>query len=124
MALQDYARLGAFYNGNALTQLTSVSIVTNSGNQRVDLMNEGLGGFTPGPGDITIEIGFAVPIGGTEDEFQEDCANRAFVTLQIPIGRKYYIGRGKIESVSISGSAGANVEGSFTWTGELKPLEG
>lgn len=123
MALNDYARLACLYNGNPLTQLTSLNLTTNSGQQRVDLMNEGLGGFTPGPGDVTIEVGFAVPIGGTEDEFQEDCANGAFVTLQVPIGRKDYIGLGKIMNVSISGSTGANVEGTFSWTGELKALQ-
>ncbi len=123
MALNDYARLACLYNGNPLTQLTSLHHTTNSGQQRVDLMNEGLGGFTPGPGDCTIEVGFAVPIGGTEDEFQEDCANGAFVTLQVPIGRKDYIGLGKIMNVSISGSTGANVEGTFSWTGELKALQ-
>lgn len=124
MALQDYARLGVFYNGSAITQLTSLGHTTNSGQQRVDLMNEGLGGFTPGPGDCTVDVGFAVPIGGTEFNFQEDCANGAFVTLQVPVGRKYYIGEGKIMTVSISGSTGANVEGTFNWVGELKPMEG
>lgn len=122
MALQNYAKLGVFYNGNAITQLTSASHVTNSGQQRVDLM-EGLGGFTPGPGDVTIEIGFAVPIGGTEDDFQEDCANGEFVTIQFGCGRKFYIGQGKLQTVSISGSAGANTEGTFTWIGELKPMQ-
>lgn len=124
MALSDYARPGTFYQGNPLTQVTSLSHVTNSGNQRVDLLTEGLGGFTPGPGDCTIEVGFAVPTGGLEEDFQQDCANRAFVTMQFSIGGQYYIGQGKIDTVSISGSVGSNTEGSFTWIGELKPFEG
>jgi len=124
MALNDYARLAILYNGNPLTQITSISHTTNSGLQRVDLMNEGLGGFTPGPGDCSIEVGFVIPISGTEGKFQEDCANGAFVTLQVPIGRKDYIGTGKIQSVSISGSTGGNVEGTFSWLGELKALQG
>ncbi len=123
MALQDYARLSVFYNGNALTQITSLSHTTNSGQQRVDLMNEGLGGFTPGPGDCTVDVGYAVPIGGTEDTFQEDCASGKFVSLQIPIGAKNYLGLGKIMTNTVSGSTGANVEGTFSWTGELRPLE-
>lgn len=123
MALQDYARLSVFYNGNALTQITSLSHTTNSGQQRVDLMNEGLGGFTPGPGDCTVDVGYAVPIGGTEDTFQEDCTLGRFVSLQVPIGAKSYLGLGKIMTNTVSGSTGANVEGTFSWTGELRPLE-
>ncbi len=122
MALQDFAKLGIFYNGNALTKVTSISLDTNSGEQRIDLLNEGLAGFTPGSGDCSIEVGFVVPIGGTEDEFQEDCATGTYVTLQVPVGRKSFIGRGKLQSVKISQSTNANVEGSFSWMGELKPL--
>ncbi len=122
MALQDFAKLGIFYNGNALTKVTSISLDTNSGEQRIDLLNEGLAGFTPGSGDCSIEVGFVVPIGGLEDEFQEDCATGTYVTLQVPVGRKSFIGRGKLQSVKISQSTNANVEGSFSWMGELKPL--
>ncbi len=119
---QDYARLACFYQNNALTQVTSIALNTESGQQRVDLLNEGLGGWTPGSGSVSIEIGFVVPIGGQEDEFQEDCATGAYVTMQIPIGRKSYIGKGKVTSVKISQSTNASTEGSFTWEGELKPL--
>lgn len=121
-AQQDYARGGVFYNSAWLEQITSFELTTNSGNQRIDLLNEGLGGFTPGSGDVSITIGFVIPIGGTEATFQEDCANKAFVDLQIPIGKKDYVGRGKIESVSISQSVNAAMEGTLTWIGELAPL--
>jgi hypothetical protein len=120
---QDYARLACFVDGSLVEQITSISITTNSGNQRVDLLNEGLGGFTPGSGDVTIELGFVVPIGGTEEEYQEKCARRDFVVMQVPIGRKDYVGKGKIETVAISQSVNAAVEGTLTWIGELAPLE-
>lgn len=122
MSAQDYANLAVFYNGNALIQITSIAMTTQSGQQRVELLNEGLGGFTPGSGSVNIEIGFVVPIGGLEDTFQEDCANGAFVTLQVPIGSKDYIGRGKIMEVKISQSTNAVTEGTFTWDGQLKPI--
>jgi hypothetical protein len=123
LAQQDYARLAAFLDDNLLTQVTSISLTTNSGNQRVDLLNEGLGGFTPGSGDCTIEIGFVVPAGGLEEEFQQKCANRDFVKMQVPVGSKDYVGKGKIDTVSISQSVSASVEGSLTWIGELAALE-
>jgi hypothetical protein len=123
VAQQDYARLAVFYNDNLLTQVTSISLTTNSGNQRVDLLNEGLGGFTPGSGDCTIEVGFVVPAGGLEEEFQQHCADREFVKMQVPVGSKDYVGKGKLDTVSISQSVNASVEGSFTWIGELAALE-
>jgi hypothetical protein len=123
MALNNYARLPVFYNGVYLKQLTSVGMTTNSGIQRVDLLNEGLGGFTPGSGDVSVALGFAIPIGGTEVEYQQDAANENFVTLQIGVGKKSYIGTGKIETVELSQSVSANAEGSCNWVGELKPLE-
>ena len=124
MALADYARLTIFYDGDPLIQVTSIQMTTNSGQQRVDLMIEGLGGFTPGSGDVSISVGIAVPIGGTEKEFQADAANGRFVTLQVQAGAKYYIGQGKLMDDEISGSVGANTEGSFNWVGELKAMEG
>jgi hypothetical protein len=124
MALSDYARPTAFYNGSPITQLTSLGMTTNSGQQRVDLLGEGLAGFTPGPGDVTISVGFAVPVGGLEFDYQQDCAAGEYVTMQFSLGRQYYIGQGKIQSVEASGSTGANTEGSFEWMGELKPFEG
>jgi hypothetical protein len=124
MAVQtDYAQLKAFYNGSPITQITSCSLNTEAGNQRVELMGEGLGGWTTGSGACTIEIGFVIPIGGQEFDYQQDCANHAFVDMQIFIGRNSYAGRGKISSHSVSQGTGAVTEGTFTWDGELKPLD-
>lgn len=123
MALQDYARLVCWYNGNALVQVTSVSHVTNSGQERVNLLNEGLAGFTPGSGDCEIEIGYAVPIGGPEHTAQEDCAEGTYVTLQLSVGPLSYVGRGKILNNRINQSAAGAVEGSFSWLGELRAFE-
>ncbi len=120
--LQDYASLKGFYNGSPITQITSLGIQTEAGVQRMELL-EGLGGYTGGSGAVTIEVGFAVPIGGMEFEFQQDCANRAFVDLQVFVGRNSYAGRGKLENVNISQSAGSSTEGTFSWTGDLKPFE-
>jgi hypothetical protein len=122
-ALQNYSRFVVFYNGQSLEQITSCERSTNSGQQRVDLLNEGLGGFSPGSGDVTIAIGFAVPIGGTEADFERDAAEGRFVDMQIGLGRTSYAGRGKITDVRVSQSVNAAVEGSFNWTGELRAPE-
>lgn len=120
---QDYAKVTAFYNSAYLTQLTSVSIETDSGQQPVNLLNEGLGGFVPGAGDVKIKLGFSVPIGGTEQPYQQDCASGAYVEFQIGVGPVGYIGRGKIMNVSISQSVNGATEGTLDWQGELKPME-
>ena len=122
MALQDGARLAIFVNGNALTYVTKIGLKTESGQQRIDVLNEGLVGFTPGSGACTVDVSFAIPIGGCEDEFQEQCVQGAYVTLQIPIGKKSYIGRGKIETVDITQSVNGATEGTFSWLGEMKEL--
>ena len=110
------------YNGNVLTQLTSVDIEWNSGQNRVDLLNEGLAGFTPGSGDVTINVGFAVPIGGLEDDFVGDVVDGAYVTAQTFCGPKDYVGKGKIQNLKISQSVNGATEGTFQWLGELKAL--
>lgn len=121
-AQQDYSQLKCFINGNPLIQITSLSKATNAGLQRIDLLNEGLGGFSNGSGDVTIEIGYVVPIGGTEEEFDRMCAGHEFVDMQMFLGRQSYAGRGKIENNSVSQSVNAAVEGKLTWLGELKPF--
>jgi hypothetical protein len=123
MALQDYANVSVLYNGNPLEEVTSCEMTTNSGQQRIDTLSKGLSGFTPGAGDVTISIGYAIPIGGPEDNFQQNCAVGAYATLQIGVGPANYVGTGKIMSVSESQSVGASMEGTFEWVGELKARE-
>jgi hypothetical protein len=120
---QDYAKITTFADQQYLQQLTSVSHVTDSGQQPVNLLNEGLGGFTPGSGSCTIKLGFAIPIGGTEYPYQQKSANGDYVVFQIGCGAVGYIGQGKILNVEIGQSVGAASEGSCEWHGELKPME-
>lgn len=119
---QDYARLTVFYNQTYLTQITSVSLDTEPGQMPVNLLNEGLGGFTPGTGSCKISLGFAIPIGGTEVPYQQDSANGEYVTMQIGVGPVAYIGRGKLGPVKISQSVNAAAEGTVDWEGELKAM--
>lgn len=123
MALRNYARNKALADGNELTQVTSLQMTTSSGNQVVNLMTEGLGGFTDGSGMVSIEIGYAIPIGGTEFPYQSKVANKEFVTLQFVSGANQYIGTGKFDEDSFSQSADSNAEGTVTWIGELKPFD-
>lgn len=123
MPLQNYARLKVLIDGTEMTQITSLQMTTASGNQVVNLMGEGLGGFTEGSGSVSIEIGYAIPIGGTEYDYQVACAAKRFVTVQLVQGSNQYVGTGKFDEDSFSQSAGANAEGTITWMGELNEFQ-
>lgn len=123
MAQFNSVNLIAFYNGVRLKKLTSLSLTTESGQQRIDLMNEGLGGFSSGSGSVTIEIGYAIPISGTEVPYQQDNAAGNFVTMQVQEGPVSYIGTGKVTNNGSSQSVGAATEGTASWTGELAPMK-
>lgn len=123
MALVDYARLPLFLDGTHITQLTSVEGEWDAGQQRVDLLHEGLGGFTPGSGSTTINIGFAVPIGGLEYPYLKRLAAGQYIDLQLGLGSEAYAGRGKVMNARVSQSVNAAVEGSLTWMGEFSAPE-
>jgi hypothetical protein len=123
VAQNDFAKLGSIFAGNALAKVTSLSMTTNSGLQRVDTIGEGLSGFTSGTGDVTIEFGFVIPIGGPEAEFQEHCANHATVEVEFFVGQKTYVGKGKVMTCTISQSVNQAAEGKCEWVGPLKPIE-
>lgn len=123
MALQDFARLGLAVDSNVLTQITSLKATWNSGQNRVDLLNEGLAGFTPGSGDVEIDVGYVVPIGGMEDDFTGKLVPGAYVTMQLFIGPKDYVGRGKIITCEVGQTVNAATEGTLHWMGELNPIQ-
>lgn len=121
--LQDHARLVVIVDQNNVLEITSIQMTTNSGQNRVDLLNEGLAGFTPGSGDVSLQIGFAVPKGGQEYPWQQKCASGAYVTMQVIIGAQQYLGLGKFLDVTINQTVNASVEGTANWLGELKPVQ-
>jgi hypothetical protein len=120
--LQDHARLPVFFNQQYLEEVTDVRVRTDSGQQPVETL-EGLVGFTSGSGRVEITISFAIPIGGTEAEFQENCAEGNYVDMQVGVGAKAYAGRGKVTECEFGQGTNAASEGSLTWVGELKPIE-
>ena len=122
MALEDHARLPVFIDQDYQVVMTTISMSTNSGQQRVDTL-EGLAGFTPGSGDVSISGNYVIPVGGQQFPVQEATANGTYHTFQIGIGPKDYIGRGKFMDNEIGQSVNASTEGSLNWVGELKAIE-
>lgn len=123
MALQDHATVVVIVNGNPIENITRCSITTDSGQQRVDVIKQGLAGFTPGTGSVKVSLGYTIPIGGAEFDYQENCADGAYVKMQVGRANKDYIGLGKILTNEESQSVGASMEGTIEWEGELKALK-
>lgn len=123
MALQDYVITKLFYNSAAVTQITRVARVVKANNVAIQLLNEGLGGFTDGSGECTIEWDAPIPIGGTEFDYEGDLVAKSYVDLQFFCGSRSYAGRGKLEEASTEQAVGAAGSIKVSWVGEFKPTE-
>jgi hypothetical protein len=123
MALQDYAITKLFYNGSAVTQITRLARVVKANNQAIQLLNEGLGGFTDGSGECTMDWDAPVPIGGTEFDYEADLVDKNYVDLQFFCGSRSYAGRGKLEEASTEQGQGNPVSMKISWTGEFGPTK-
>lgn len=110
-------------DGVYLRQLSSVEAEFESGQQPVNLLLEGLGGFTPGVGSTTVTIGYVVPIGGLEYPYLKRLHEGAYVDLQLGLGSEALAARGKILNSRISQSTGEAVSGTCTWQGEFSVPE-
>jgi len=124
---QDGAKLQVFMGleGGALVYLEmcqSIEKVTESGNIRVDTL-QGLAGWSDGSGSVKLNLTYWVPKGGPEFPFQQACAAKAYVTVQVGVGSEAYVGSGKINTETVSQSTNAAVEGKIEWEGELKARE-
>ncbi len=122
IAQQDYAQLKGLFNGSPILQITSLGLNGESGIQPVNLLHEGLGGFSGGTGSVTVELGFVVPIGGQEFDFFGIMAREEYCTFQVFCGRQSYSGKGKINNVNITQSTDTATAGTLTWTGPKKPM--
>jgi hypothetical protein len=125
---QDAARFQVFMGleGGALVFLennTQVEMVTDAGNIKIDSINNGLSGWSDGSGSIKLNLTQWVPKGGPEFPFQQACADRAYVMVQLGVGTEAYIGIGKILTETVSQSTNAASEERVEWEGEIKPRE-
>lgn len=123
MAQQDYALVKLFLNGAAVTQITRIRRMLDAQNQPIQLMNEGLGGWSHGMGISRVEWDAPVPIGGPEFDYEGIAARREFVELQVFVGRASVASLGKIQTTELEGAVGTPTAYSITWEGGLEPVE-
>lgn len=123
MALQDHAVVRVMLNGNPLENITRCTLSTDSGQLPVDVLRQGLAGFTPGAGSTKVDLGYTIPISGSEHDYQGDCAVGAYIKLQVGRADKDFIAVGKILTNEESQSTGSSLEGSISWQGPLKAMK-
>ena len=123
MAQTDFAKMAVFVDGGSIKMITSCELAVDAQNQRIDVMNEGLAGFSSGSGSVTINLGFVVPIGGLEVDYWGKCVRREYVEFQVWVGGAKYAGRGKIDTCDISQQTNSPTDGKLTWTGEFREFE-
>src|SRR5687767_3833706 len=121
MAQQDYALVKLFLNGAPVTQITKITRMLDAQNQPIQLMNEGLGGWSPGSGISRVEWDAPVPLGGSEFDYEGMAARREYVDLQVFVGSRSVASRGKLQTVQTEGSSGAPSGMSITWEGAFEP---
>lgn len=122
-ALTDFAKLAVFVDGGYIQYITSCELAADAQNQRIDVLNEGLAGYSGGSGVVTINLGFVVPIGGLEVDYWGKCVRKEYVEFQVWVGGQKYAGKGKINTCNISQQVNSPTDGTMTWEGEFRPLE-
>ncbi len=122
-AQQDYALVKLFLNGAPVTQITKVTRMLDAQNQPIMLMNEGLGGWSPGSGISSIEWDVPIPIGGSEFDYEGMNQRREYVDMQVFVGSRSVASRGKIQTVQTEGAAGSPSSMSIKWEGAFEPTE-
>jgi hypothetical protein len=120
---QDYATGIVLIDGRKLVQVESWNTEIESGQQPVVLLNEGLGGFTPGGGQTNIGLTVFVPIGGFEEPIDDWTVEGSYHTIQIGLGPKAQVTRGKFMNVKIGQSTGDAVKFETQFVGEKKAFK-
>jgi hypothetical protein len=120
MALNDFGRMVVFLDGNEIKVAESFDHETESGQQPVVVLNEGLVGFTPGAGQCNLGGTIYVPIGGFEDNMQAWAVEGSYHTFQTGIGANSVINRGKFTNVKLSQSTNGSAQITYQFVGDKK----
>jgi hypothetical protein len=118
MAIQDGALLTVQVDGDECDYITSVHLKTDGGKIPIYTL-KGKVMFAKGAGKLELSIGYSVPVGGFEVNFQKFAAELGRHTIQIDCGGNCLIAEGEFLTDSIGRSANAATEGTCDWQGEL-----
>lgn len=121
--MEEFGTSGLFVDNTFQRFSTGHTIRLANGEQRVLTIAEGLAGFSPGSGEVTISIQYAVPAAKPEFNYHNACLERSRHTLQIGFGGVDYIGQGKFLDNEVTHSVDSAIAGTVNWTGELAAME-
>lgn len=113
-----------FLDGKEIKLAESFEHETDGGQQPVLILNEGLGGFTPGSGQCNLSGTLYVPVGGFEENVQAYCAEGSYHTFQTGIGPSAVLNTGKFTNVKISQSTNQAAQVTYQFVGDKKPFKG
>jgi hypothetical protein len=123
MALEKFARAALSLDGTWLRFITSLSMVTDGGKTPINLLEEGLAGFSIGSGSVTITAGYALPMAGQEYPFQQKVTRDEDVQAQLRWGAEQYVGLGQLTNDEKNRNVDSPTEGTVNWTGVLDEME-
>jgi hypothetical protein len=118
MALADGLKLRLLVDGVHQILMSDISLEVDGQNQPLETL-EGLAGKTPGAGRATITGTGVVQIGGPEFDYTTAVVEGSYHDLQVPYGKKSYIGTGWFDKATLGQSTGKGTEINFTWMGEF-----
>jgi len=118
MAFQDGLKLRLLVDGVHQITNSEVSLEIDGQNQPLETL-EGLVGKTPGAGRATITGTGVVLRGGPEFDYVAAAQDGSYHDLQVPYGKKSYIGTGWFDKATIGQSTGKGTEINFTFIGEF-----
>lgn len=115
MALDQYEGPGEVqFNQSTLAEAQSISVTVNGNNNPVVTMKKGLAGRSRGAVTVDIQVENAVPKGGMEAEFIEQCVENADVTISHVWAGRTYQYDGYIDSVDTQQGTDSPASVSFT----------
>lgn len=121
--LKDYAKVRGWIDEQFMVEITSISKRTNAGNIPMNLMNEGLGGFSDGSGETSVAIGYVIPRSGPEFNFDKATVDKGYHNVQITVGNLSCIIKGKFSDNEVGQSTDQGTAGTVNFMGGLTALE-
>lgn len=121
--MEDGAKLSVLIDGREQDWVTSISMDTDGGKIPIYTLKQGFTGMSPGPGHVKLTLGYAVPVGGFEENFSDWVCNLGRHTLQIMCGALAYVGEGEFMTDKLSQSAQSALEGTVDWMGQKKSFQ-
>lgn len=120
---KDFGKVRIWVDGAFMVYVSSITKRTDAGNIPVNVLNEGLAGFTNGSGSVNISVGYFFPASGPEVNFDDLCVERGYHDVQVAVSGTSGVMRGKFSDNEVSQSTDQATSGTVNFIGEFKALK-